>query len=143
MNRDLEILQKMAQEAAEATSNFAKAWEHIKNNRYTYGGAGIGALAGVAGSAFATNDKKKRVRNAILGALGGGAVGAGVGYMGHQNSNLRNIIESDRDNIDRLTQQRDEAMHLLDESRSLFQEILKLRNPNVSLGDVLQNIRGT
>ena len=81
MNRDIVILQKMAQEAAEATSNFAKAWEHIKNNRYTYGGAGIGALAGGAGAAFATKDKKNRIRNTLLGALGGGVVGGAYGLM--------------------------------------------------------------
>ena len=93
MNRDIEILQKMAEDAAEATGRFAKAldyvkggagkaWDHVKNNRYTYGGAGIGALAGGAGAAFATKNKKNRIRNAILGALGGGAAGAGLGYGG-------------------------------------------------------------
>ena len=44
------------------------------------GGSGIGAALGAGGAALATEDDEDRLRNALLGGLGGAAVGAGAGY---------------------------------------------------------------
>lgn len=76
-SRDITILHKMAKEAAESAGAFANVLNHLKANRYNYISGGVGAVAGGAGAALATKDKKNRIRNSILGAIGVGAIGYG------------------------------------------------------------------
>jgi hypothetical protein len=50
-------------------------------------GSGIGGALGAGGAALATEDDENRLRNALLGGLGGAALGAGAGY-GYDRYNL-------------------------------------------------------
>ena len=75
----------------------------VADNSYTRAkvGAGIGAVAGGVIAYKSSKDKKnsKRNRNAILGALGGAAVGGGAGYaLDVQANKIANALGTGVDN---------------------------------------------
>lgn len=95
-------------------------------------GTGAGAI-GLGALLAAVGDKRKRIRNAILGALLGGVAGHAIGDLSQSNSDLHNAMDKAKTHAEKLKLLRDRYRGIADTYDAAARKIGLKGNPLPSL----------